>query len=49
VSQLSLVQTQALQLQNMVVLYRALGGGWREASEVNAMSNPELPPIPPRR
>ena len=44
VSQLSLVQTQALQLQNMVVLYRALGGGWREASEVQAVSNPEIPP-----
>ena len=44
VSQLSLVQTQALQLQNMVVLYRALGGGWREASEVQAQSNPEIPP-----
>ena len=44
VSQLSLVQTQALQLQNMVVLYRALGGGWREASEIQAVSNPELPP-----
>ncbi len=43
-SQLSLVQTQALQLQNMVVLYRALGGGWREASEVQAVSNPEIPP-----
>jgi multidrug efflux system outer membrane protein len=44
VSQLSLVQTQALQLQNMVALYRALGGGWREASEVQAVSNPEIPP-----
>ena len=44
VSQLSLVQTQAMQLQNMVALYRALGGGWREASEVQAVSNPEIPP-----
>jgi len=44
VSQLSLVQTQALQLQNLVVLYRALGGGWREASEVTAASNPTIPP-----
>jgi len=44
VSQLSQVQTQALQLQNMVLLYRALGGGWREASEVQAVSNPEIPP-----
>ena len=44
VSQLSLVQTQALQLQNMVVLYRALGGGWHESAEVQAVSNPEIPP-----
>jgi len=44
VSQLSLVQTQALQLQNLVVLYRALGGGWRDASEVSAVSNPAIPP-----
>ena len=44
VAQLSLVQTQALQLQNMVVLYRTLGGGWREASEVTAASNPTIPP-----
>jgi len=44
VSQLSLVQTQALQLQNLVVLYRVLGGGWREASEVTAASNPTIPP-----
>jgi multidrug efflux system outer membrane protein len=44
-SQLSLVQTQALQLQNMVLLYRALGGGWHESAEVNAASNPTLPPV----
>jgi multidrug efflux system outer membrane protein len=44
VSQLSLVQTQAAQLQNMVLLYRALGGGWHESAEVNAASNPEIPP-----
>lgn len=43
-AQQALVQTQALQLQNLVALYRALGGGWREASEVNATSNPVLPP-----
>ena len=43
-SQLSLVQTQALQLQNMVVLYRALGGGWHESAEVSAASNPTIPP-----
>jgi multidrug efflux system outer membrane protein len=49
VSQLSLVQTQAAQLQNMVLLYRALGGGWHESAEVSAVSNPEIPPIPPPR
>ena len=42
-AQQALVQTQALQLQNLVALYRALGGGWREASEVDAPSNPALP------
>ncbi len=44
IAQQALVQTQALQLQNLVTLYRVLGGGWREASEVNAASNPTLPP-----
>jgi len=44
VSQLSLVQTQAAQLQNLVLLYRALGGGWHESAEVSAASNPEIPP-----
>jgi len=48
VSQLSLVQTQALQLQNMVALYRALGGGWHESAEVDTRSNPALPPIATR-
>ena len=43
-AQQALVQTQAAQLQNQVTLYRALGGGWREASEVQAVSNPEIPP-----
>jgi len=43
-AQQALVQTQALQLQNLVSLYRALGGGWREASELSAASNPTLPP-----
>ena len=38
------MQTQALQLQNLVTLYRVLGGGWREASEVSAASNPTIPP-----
>ena len=49
VSQLSQVQTQALQLQNMVLLYRALGGGWHESAEVSAASNPTIPPIAPPR
>jgi hypothetical protein len=33
----------------MVLLYRALGGGWHESAEVSAVSNPEIPPIPPPR
>jgi multidrug efflux system outer membrane protein len=49
VAQLALVQTQAAQVQNMVLLYRALGGGWHESAEVSAASNPEIPPIPPPR
>jgi multidrug efflux system outer membrane protein len=44
VAQLQLVQTQAVQLQNLVLLYRALGGGWHESAEVQAASNPPLPP-----
>ena len=32
-AQQALVQTQALQLQNLVALYRVLGGGWREGLE----------------
>ena len=43
-SQLLLVQTQAARLQNLVLLYRALGGGWHESAEVQAVSNPPLPP-----
>ena len=43
-AQQALVQTQALQLQNLVALYRALGGGWRESAEVDTASNPVLPP-----
>ena len=42
-SQQALVQTQALQLQNLVTLYRALGGGWHESAEVAAPSNPHHP------
>ena len=42
-SQQALVQTQALQLQNLVTLYRALGGGWHESAEVGAPSNPTIP------
>ena len=33
VAQQALVQTQALQLQNLVALYRVLGGGWKESAE----------------
>ena len=34
VAQQALVQTQALQLQNLVALYRVLGGGWKEGAAV---------------
>ena len=43
-AQQALVQTQALQLQNRVALYRALGGGWHDVAEVQTASNPTLPP-----
>ena len=43
-AQLALVQTQALQLQNGVALYRALGGGWNDSAEARATSNPTLSP-----
>jgi multidrug efflux system outer membrane protein len=43
-AQLLLVQTQQLQLQNLVALYRALGGGWNEAAELAAGTTPEIPP-----
>ena len=44
VAQQALVQTQAQQLQNLVVLYRVLGGGWNEGAEREAPSSPEVPP-----
>jgi multidrug efflux system outer membrane protein len=31
-AQQALVQTQTLRLQNLVALYRVLGGGWKEAA-----------------
>ena len=40
-AQQALVQTQALQLQNLVALYRVLGGGWKEVVE------PADLPLPP--
>ncbi|MGZ3440498.1 MAG: efflux transporter outer membrane subunit, partial [Polyangia bacterium] len=43
-AQLLLVQTQALQLQNLVALYRALGGGWNEGAELAAGTTPPIPP-----
>jgi len=43
-AQVLLVQTQALQLQNQVALYRALGGGWNEAAELAAGATPAIPP-----
>ena len=39
-----LVQTRALQLQNLVTLYRALGGGWNEQAELAAGTTPAIPP-----
>jgi len=39
-----LVQTRALQLQNLVTLYRTLGGGWNESAEVAAGTTPAIPP-----
>jgi outer membrane protein, multidrug efflux system len=39
-----LVQTRALQLQNLVTLYRALGGGWNETAELAAGTTPAIPP-----
>jgi multidrug efflux system outer membrane protein len=44
IAQQSLVQTQALRLQNLVALYRVLGGGWRETSELAAGSTPVVTP-----
>ena len=34
-AQQALVQVQALQAQNQVLLYKALGGGWTEAAKTN--------------
>ena len=43
VAQQALVQTQALQLQNLVALYRVLGGGWKEAAAVpDAAATPTI-------
>jgi outer membrane protein, multidrug efflux system len=39
-----LVQTQALRLQNLVTLYRVLGGGWNESAELAAGTTPSIPP-----
>ena len=44
IAQQALVQTQALQLQNLVTLYRVLGGGWREGAELAAGTTPAVPP-----
>ena len=35
-SQLVLIQAQLVRLTNLVDLYRALGGGWRERTSVAA-------------
>ena len=44
VAQQALVQTQAAQLQNLVTLYRVLGGGWNESAELAAGTSPAIPP-----
>ena len=44
IAQQALVQAQALQLQNLVTLYRVLGGGWREAAELAAGTTPAITP-----
>jgi multidrug efflux system outer membrane protein len=43
-AQVLLVQTRALELQNLVTLYRALGGGWNESAELAAGTTPVIPP-----
>ncbi|MEO5845668.1 MAG: efflux transporter outer membrane subunit [Caldimonas sp.] len=43
-AQQALVQTQALQLQNLVTLYRVLGGGWNEGAELAAGTTPAIAP-----
>ncbi|HEY2561122.1 MAG TPA: efflux transporter outer membrane subunit [Caldimonas sp.] len=42
-AQTLLVQTRALELQNRVTLYRALGGGWNENAELAAGTTPAIP------
>jgi multidrug efflux system outer membrane protein len=42
-AQTLLVQTRALELQNLVTLYRALGGGWNENAELAAGTTPAIP------
>jgi multidrug efflux system outer membrane protein len=39
-----LVQTRAARLQNLIALYRALGGGWNESAELAAGTTPQIPP-----
>ncbi|MEP6739841.1 MAG: efflux transporter outer membrane subunit [Caldimonas sp.] len=44
IAQQALVQTRALQLQNLVALYKVLGGGWNESAELNAgTATPTIP------
>jgi multidrug efflux system outer membrane protein len=40
ISQQALIQARALQLQNAVALYRALGGGWKDEAIAGAASGP---------
>ena len=41
-AQQALLQTQALQLQNLVTLYKALGGGWKDGIDP---AEPVIPPV----
>jgi multidrug efflux system outer membrane protein len=50
-AQQTLVAIKLARLQNLVTLYKALGGGWRERGPQNALAatgaNPAPPPMPP--
>ena len=45
-AQQAVVQTRLARLQNQVTLYKALGGGWKEAGEALPVGNAALPLAP---